>query len=183
MVTVSNNRNLKLTGSVMLCCSWQTQTIAGQRNVRLTVSVTLCCRCGKKKRTKSLRTRAQHSFSVGKVVRTTVAHAMRQKGCRNHPSKEQTFIVVNECKPMDALLLVMVSTQMIKLQQNSLENCFRFTPLLFCESESRYVFEDSLGHAILHELRLDSDTSLLDTLSSQLAAFQHIMQCNIHEFA
>ena len=120
MVSVSNNRNLKLTGSVMLCCSWQTQTIAGQRNVRLTVSVMLCCRCGKKKRTKSLCTRAQHSFSVGKVVRTTVAHAMRQKGCRNHPSKEQTFIVVNERKPIDAILLVMVSTQMIKLHLNSI---------------------------------------------------------------
>ena len=120
---------------------------------------------------------------LDKVVRTTVAHAMGQKGCRNHPSKELTFILVNECKSIDALLLVMVSTQMIKLHLNSLENCFRFTPLLFCESESRYVFEDPLGHVMLHELRLDSDTSLLVTLWSRIAAFQHIMQCNLHEFA
>ena len=88
--------------------------------MRLTVSVMLCCSCGKTKRTKSSCARAQHSFSVDKVLRTTVAHAMRQKGCCNHPSKEQTFIVVNECKPIDAILLVMVSTQMIKLHLNSI---------------------------------------------------------------
>ena len=112
-------------------------------------------------------------------MRTTIAQAMRQKGCCNHPSKELTLILVNERKSIDVMLLLMVSTQMIKLHLNSLENCFRFTPLLFCGIESRYVSEDPLGHAILHELRLDSDTSLLVTVWSQIAAFQNIMQCNV----
>ena len=96
-----------------------------------------------------------------------------------HPSKELTLILVHERKSIDVMLLLMVSTQMIKLHLNSLENCFRFTPLLFCEFESRYVSEDPLGHVILHELRLHSDTSLLDTLISQMTAIQNIMQRNV----
>ena len=86
---------------------------------------------------------------------------MRQKGCCNHPSKELTLILVNERKSIDVMLLLMVSTQMIKLQLNSLEDCFWFTPLLFCVSESRNVPEDPLGHVILLKLRLAADTSLL----------------------
>ena len=173
MLTVSNHWDLKLTGSVMLCCIWQTQSIPRQRDVRLTVSVTLCCRWNKKKTTSSA-TRRQHSFAVCEAVRTTIAQIMCQKGSCNHPSKKITFILVKKIKSMDLKLPAKLSKEMIKLYLRSFVNCFWFTPLLFCVREPRDVLEDPNGHAKLIKLRFIFDASLL------WASIQDIAQCKVH---
>ena len=108
---------------------------------------------------------------------------MCQKSSCNHPSKEITFIFVSKFKTLDTSVPRILSTKVIKLYQNSFENCFWFTPLLFCVRESRNLPEDPHYHAMLLKLRFVSDASYLSTIWIERDAIKNIMQCKVYEFA